>query len=228
MTETNRAPLGDMSRILCSPGNFGGSIIEACTPKPFILGAPCQLCRVSRGAAVIPERVAITDGDGDASPTLIRAIFGGLYIREDYMKVRPQAQFLVPTIGHATLKAMQCYRRLVEGGLLELDQEQSQFAFRAVCKGCNRLSAHLVPDANDTIRRSCELIRANENFTVTESSTTDLVFRASELSETGMFRWDTYYFFDSDVVDWMLQHLAFDPRYETVRVRLFSEESMTP
>lgn len=219
-------------RILCAPASLQGSILEACTPKPFILGVPCKLCRVSREAAVIPEQVTITDGDGDASPTLIRAIFGGLYIREDfvddYMKVRPQARFLVPLIGHESLKAMQCYRRLVEGGTLELDQDQSLFAFRAVCKGCNRLSAHLVPDANETIRRSCELIRANKNFAVTESRTTDLVFRASELSETGMFRWDTYYFFDSDVVDWMLQHSTFDPRYETVRVRLFSEEPMTP
>lgn len=217
-------------RLLCAPASLPGSILEACTPKPFILGVPCRFCRVSRGAAVIPEQVTITDGDGDPSHPFIRAIFGGLYIREDllvdYMKIRPQAAFLAPSIGHASLKAMQCYRRLVEGGLLELDEEQSQFAFKAVCKGCNRISAHLVPDANETIRRSCEHIRRNENFAVAESSTTDIVFRAFKLSETGMFRWDTYYFFDPDVADWMLKYQSFDPRYEKVRVRLFAEGSM--
>ncbi len=220
----SRRQMYSSSRQLCIPGGLQGNFLEACTPKPFILGEECELCRISRGAALIPEKVEITDGDGDASAPIARAILGGLYIREDYvpeyMSIRPRAQFLVPTVRHRSLRAMTSYRRLVEGGLLELDETHSQIAFKAVCKRCGRLAVHLEPECNETIQRSCQRYRANSNFTVTEGDSTDLVFRASKVNETGMFRWECCYLFDPDVVTWMLGYQAFAPRYETVRAQL--------
>lgn len=207
------------------PKGTAGSTLESCTPKPFVLGEQCPSCRQAKLLeAVTPMRVRITDSNVDTSLPLFKAIFGGYYIRDDYVEaylsVKPGAQLIVPSVDHRSLRPMLRYRRVVEGSKLVLDRDSSHFAFSATCRTCNHVLDYDDKIFTDETRKAYERLKGDPRYVVTEYETTQLKFEAQQKSVSGVYRWMTRYFLDEDMAVFARSLVDCDLREDTVQVEV--------